>query len=157
MLEFKVQREEFTRLSTVGRLFFRVDASTPWTWLCYTLEDVVREIPGQPVASWKVAGQTAISYGVYGLTVTRSVRFSAKEGHDVYLPELADVPGFAGVRIHGGNTAADTDGCILVAHAHPTADMIQGRATDDVIALIKEFGESATISIEGPSTTTLGA
>lgn len=149
MLEFKLQREEFSALSTVGRLFFRVDASTPWTWLCWALEDVVREVAGKPVAAWKVAAATAIPRGTYNLSVTRSVRFSAKAGHDVFLPLLEGVEGFAGVRIHGGNTAADTEGCILVAHAHPTRDMIQGNAAEDVKRLIAEFGGAATISVEG--------
>jgi hypothetical protein len=148
VIEFKVQREEFSGLSTVGRLFFRVPGGT-WTWLCYTLEDPVREVPGQPVTNWKVPGQTAIPRGTYGLTVTRSVRFSAKAGHDVFLPLLADVPGFSGVRIHGGNTAADTEGCILAAHSHPHRDMIQGNATSDIKALIAEFGGVGTITIEG--------
>lgn len=149
MIEFKVQREEFTGLSTVGRLFFRVDASTPWVWLCYTLEDPVREIPGRHVETWKVAGNTAIPRGTYRMTVTRSVRFSEKVGHDVYLPSLEAVEGFAGVRIHGGNYASDTEGCILVAHSHPAHDMIQGNATEDVKRLIDEFGGVATICIEG--------
>jgi hypothetical protein len=149
VLEFKVQREEFAPESTVGRLFFRVDESTPWTWLCYTLEDPVREIPGRHVETWKVAGNTAIPRGAYRLTVTRSNRFSAKAGHDVYLPALEGVEGFAGVRIHGGNTAADTLGCILVAHSHPTRDTIQGNATEDVKRLIAEFGGVARIIVMG--------
>lgn len=77
-------------------------------WQCWTLEDTVREVPGQPVAAWKIYGQTAIPYGRYRVQVTPSPRFKRD------LPLLLDVPGYAGVRIHPGNTAADTEGCILV-------------------------------------------
>ena len=32
------------------------------------------------------------------------------------LPELFGIPGRSTILIHWGNTAADTDGCILVGH-----------------------------------------
>lgn len=77
-------------------------------WQGWTLEDPVREVPGQPVSSWKVQDQTAIPFGRYRVEITWSPRFKRP------LPLLMDVPGFDGVRIHPGNTVADTEGCILV-------------------------------------------
>lgn len=84
---------------------------------CFTLEDVVREHPGAPVAEWKIPGETAIPAGRYKVTVTHSQRFNRD------LPLLNAVPGFLGVRIHPGNTEADTEGCILVG-SHIAGDAI---------------------------------
>ena len=140
-LAFRLVREEFTTESTVGKLYFRLSDRDSWTWLCWTLEDVVREIPGQPVTAWKVKRETAIPRGTYPIRVTRSNRFG------VDLPLLLDVPGFDGVRIHGGNSAADTEGCILVAHHHPREDVIQGKATGDVLAILGTCGNSGVITI----------
>lgn len=74
---------------------------------CFTIEDVVREVPGEAVSKWKVHGETAIPSGTYQVIVNHSERF----GRD--LPLLLNVPGFVGVRIHPGNTSKDTEGCIL--------------------------------------------
>lgn len=68
--------------------------------LCYTCEDKVRPE--------KIYGKTAIPFGAYKVQLTWSNRFQK------VLPLLLNVPGFEGIRIHSGNTAADTDGCILV-------------------------------------------
>ena len=140
-LAFRLVREEFTTESTVGKLHFRLSPKDGWTWLCWTLEDVVREIPGQPVTAWKIKRETAIPRGAYPIRVTYSNRFKTA------LPLLLDVPGFEGIRIHGGNTKADTEGCILVAHHHPREDVIQGKATADVLAILGTCGNSGIITI----------
>jgi hypothetical protein len=76
-------------------------------WECWICEDTVREVPGQPVSAWKVKTATAIPFGTYEIDITMSARFGKQ------LPLLLNVPGFDGIRIHPGNTAADTDGCLL--------------------------------------------
>jgi hypothetical protein len=70
---------------------------------CFGVEDLVRKT--------KVHGQTAIPPGSYQVANTYSPRFGK------YLPLLLNVPGYAGVRIHPGNTAADTEGCLLPGRA----------------------------------------
>lgn len=81
---------------------------------CFTLEDAVREGP-------KVPGRTAIPTGRYEVAVTLSQRFGRQ------LPILLDVTGFSGVRIHPGNTAADTEGCILVGHSRGLDSVLDSR------------------------------
>ena len=76
-------------------------------FFCDTLEPTWRDIgPGRP--GRKLPGRTAIPEGRYPVAVTFSPRFGR------WLPLLLHVPMFTGVRIHAGNTAEDTAGCILV-------------------------------------------
>ena len=111
-MKLEVLREPSTAESTPGSLF--VDGVLE----CFTLEDVVREIPGRPVEEWKKKDATAIPVGTYEVIISHSNRFKRE------LPLLLNVPGFEGIRIHPGNTAADTSGCILVGQTRVTADFI---------------------------------
>lgn len=81
---------------TIGKLY--IDNQ----YFCDTLEDTVRK-DGE-----KVYGQTAIPAGMYRVKKTFSPRFKK------VLPEILEVPNFSGVRIHAGNTAKDTEGCVLL-------------------------------------------
>jgi len=101
-MKIKVDRFEIGTSWAVGRLYIDDD------YICYTLEGKVREVAGEPVAQWKVAGATAIPTGTYKVIVDHSMHF----GRD--MMHILNVPGFDGIRIHGGNTEADTEGCILV-------------------------------------------
>ena len=79
-------------------------------------EDFTRgtlSIEGIPFCDTLEPGRTAIPEGRYPLYVTRSPKFGR------WLPLVNHVPGFEGIRIHAGNTAEDTEGCILVGHASP--------------------------------------
>ncbi|WP_072531610.1 DUF5675 family protein [Bacteroides ilei] len=97
---------------TIGRL--EIDG----TYFCDTLEPTWRDVGwGRP--GRKVAGRTAIPEGRYAVAVTLSPRFGR------WLPLLLHVPMFEGIRIHAGNSAQDTAGCIL-----PGLNTVKGRVTD---------------------------
>lgn len=89
---------------------------------CDTLEDAVRE-DGRPVAEWKVPRQSAIPQGTYPLILSLSKRFKR------LLPEVLNVPGFSGIRIHPGNTIADTEGCVLVGSSRHGQSILGSRIT----------------------------
>jgi len=157
MIYLRVTREPSNLEATPGSLAWSVDGldwgdpAKAWMPSAFTLEDVVRETVHQRVDEWKVRGKTAIPLGIYDVVVTESKRFSAQAGLPVLLPLLLNVPGFDGVRIHGGNKATDTDGCILVAWNRLGPSYIQGSAAADVVRLIQKHGD-AKIQILGPYT-----
>lgn len=101
----EVKRFEFKDTYTVGKMY--IDN----IYECYTLEDVVR-------TGAKVNGQTAIPTGTYNVIINHSNRFNRD------LPLLENVPNFTGVRIHSGNTSANTEGCILVGTTWSGKDFI---------------------------------
>lgn len=95
-MDLLVKRTTLTNESTIGELW--IDCG----FFCYTLEDMVRP---DVVKIW---GQTAIPHGRYEVIINFSNRFNRQ------MPRLLDVPGFDGILIHSGNSAANTEGCILV-------------------------------------------
>jgi len=106
---------------------------------CFTLEDVVR---GQ---CEKIPGDTAIPAGRYRVIVNHSNHFKRD------LPLLVDVPNFEGVRIHPGNTAQDTEGCLLVGRRRIPGAIQESRlAFDALLAKMKAAiaaGEEIWITI----------
>ena len=121
-MRLKLERTSCGPVCTIGTLY--VDGKLD----CFTLEDVVRP-KGE-----KVYGQTAIPAGVYNVVVTPSARFKRD------LPLLENVPNFQGIRIHPGNTAADTEGCILVGKAKTATSVTHSREAFE--ALFKKIKES---------------
>jgi len=107
MLKATLTRINLNAKYTLGT--FKLHQGDKLLFECYTCEDPVRG-NGDPktVAEWKVKGDTAIPYGTYKVRKTMSPRFKRM------MWELQNVPGFAGIRIHAGNTAQDTEGCILL-------------------------------------------
>ena len=101
---------------TIGKLYINGE------YFSDTLEDTDRKLYQGQGKDWiseiKVFGKTAIPFGRYKITLKiKSNRFSKYKQYEFckgYLPRLINVPCFEGVLIHIGNTAKDTDGCILV-------------------------------------------
>lgn len=92
-MELLLKRIHKTANSTIGEL------SINGKFECYILEDIEREV--------KIKGKTAIPKGRYEIAITYSNRFKK------LLPLLLNVPNFEGIRIHTGNTAKDTEGCLI--------------------------------------------
>lgn len=108
-LNLKLERKIKTQQSTIGEL------SINGVFECFILEDVDRGLNSNmtlaQIASIKIKTQTAIPTGTYNV-----VKFFSPN-HKENLPLLEHVPGFAGIEIHVGNFAKDTDGCLLPGEA----------------------------------------
>lgn len=136
-MELEVKRVALREGYTIGRLY--VDG----VYWCDTLEDRVRDLEREA----KVPGQTAIPAGRYAVVVNRSPKFGR------LLPRLVGVPGFEGVLIHRGNTAADTAGCILPGENRVVGKVLNStywekRITDHLLAA-QGRGERIELIIAG--------
>jgi len=85
-----------------------------------SLEDpdrgLLQTMPLEEIKRLKIPGKTAIPKGTYRIRLTVSEKFKNRAWAKPYgglVPLVEDVPGYTGIRIHPGNTAKDTDGCIL--------------------------------------------
>lgn len=116
---------------TIGKLY--VDG----VYFADTLEDTDRDI--------KIKGETCIPEGTYKIAWTLSKRFGKP------MPLLLDVPNFAGIRIHSGNTPEDTEGCILIGKNTIKGQITQSREyTKRLYELIQEALEmnEETVTIQ---------
>ena len=107
-MEIKLIRESFGDTFTEGKLL--IDN----VFECYTVEDTDRRMEDDLTV--KVNGKTAIPRGRYELVLSMSNRFKK------VLPEILNVPGFAGIRIHSGNSSVDTEGCIILGSVNDKLD-----------------------------------
>lgn len=123
-------RNTYTPISTIGDLL--IDHHI----FCHTLEDVVRQKSAK-----KIYGKTAIKAGLYRIVLSMSNRFKR------IMPELLDVPDFIGVRMHGGNTADDTDGCIIVAKNIISKEKVYGTMENRLADLMRNRNEPHWIEI----------
>lgn len=136
---------------TIGRLY--VDG----VYFCDTIEDKDRglkqSLPASVNKAMKKVGATAIPTGKYQVTLKmKSPRFSKKKQYEFcggYLPRLINVPAFEGVLIHVGNTAKDTEGCILVGRNTKVGKVLDSGVTFRALyAKLKEAKGYIYITIE---------
>jgi hypothetical protein len=134
-MELLLQRKPSKDDTTLGDLFLESGAH-----FCHTLEDQVRvdDPSTEEDEGEKVYGKTAIPAGRYKITIT----FSPKFQKDMLL--VNEVPGFTGIRIHSGNDAEDTLGCILVGQVTDSDTRIHGGSVvlPQLFAMIKKALES---------------
>lgn len=110
--------------------------------LGYTCEDKDRKLEGNGI---KISGKTAIPRGNYKIGITFSHRFQKP------MPQVFNVPGFEGIRIHGGNTHEDTLGCPLLGLQRIANGVAKCKEVNErlirMIEEAEELGESCTIEV----------
>lgn len=131
-LELLLDRKYRNETYTIGNLY--VDGE----WFCNTLEDKDRELsqtmPLKEINEAKVYGETAIPTGRYEVRMDIvSPKYNGvkwyKDNFGGRMPRLESVKGFSGILIHSGNTALDSNGCILVGMNKAKGKVLDSRAT----------------------------
>jgi hypothetical protein len=134
MVNLRIERKFFADTYTIGKLFLNEE------YFCDTLEDRNRDLnkdgdlldPGEE----KVYAMTAIPYGRYRVILSWSPKFKR------ILPEILNVNHFSSIRIHSGNRAEDSAGCILVGENKVKGGLINSRATEiKLVVLLKAYSE----------------
>ncbi|MBR3521047.1 MAG: hypothetical protein IKM76_11565 [Prevotella sp.] len=150
-MELRLKRIARKATYTIGRLY--IDGQR----FCDTIEDRDRslrqDMARAAIKRIKVPGETAIPTGRYRVTLgVRSPRMSQKKAYefcDGYVPRLINVPGFDGILIHIGNTARDSEGCILVGENREVGKVLNSTATfKRLYAKLREAKGDIYITIE---------
>lgn len=114
-MEIKVYRAFKKDSYTIGKLFIND------VYFCDTCEDKDRglkqDMTESNIKTLKVYGQTAIPTGEYSIKMTYSPKFAKTswgKKYDGKVPQIVNVKGFDGIRIHPGSNELQTSGCILL-------------------------------------------
>lgn len=96
-------------------------------YFCETLEDTDRGLTSDmsitEIKNKKVYGKTCIPSGLYTILYTYSPKYKR------LMPLVDNVKGFSGIRIHSGNSAEDSLGCILLGFNKEKGKVLQSRDT----------------------------
>ena len=129
---------------TIGRLQTLSDSPQ---YLCDTLEPTWRDYEH---GAYKIKGKSAIPEGRYAVVISYSPKFKQ------WLPLLLGGPEFnkkwSGIRIHAGNSAKDTQGCILVGENREVGKVLNSRKwlyeLKHRIVEAKDRGEAVWLTIK---------
>lgn len=154
-MKLLLQRIYTCRDYTIGNLYINDK------YFCDTLEDTDRGLdqamPIEKIKQLKIKDKTAIPTGTYNILMNVvSPKYSKRQYYmDLCkgkVPRLTSVPGYDGVLIHVGNTAADTSGCILVGLNKAKGKVLSSRIIfEKLYPILKEAsnkGEKITLTIE---------
>jgi len=127
-VEWTLLRKYLQENYTIGKLLDEQD------YICDTLEDKVRELHDlnhdgdfDEEGEGKIYGRTAIPCGRYRIKLTYSPKLKRT------LPFLVDVPGYTGIRIHGGKNENWTEGCVLVGENKIKGGLINYKYWETVV------------------------
>lgn len=138
-MKIKLIRKYFKDTYTIGKLY--VDGR----YFCDVIEDKDRGLynsmgSGEILATKRYC-ETAIPYGTYKVKITYSPKYKRN------MPLLLDVNGFEGIRIHSGNTAKDSCGCLIVGKNTKVGMVTDSRATYSKLFAILKDEKDITIEI----------
>lgn len=130
-MELKLIRDVKTKQSTTGKLYVNDKFE------CFMLEDRDRglksDMPLEQIMKIKIKHETCIPSGRYQVIIDFSNRFQK------LMPLVCKVPGYEGIRIHPGNYASNTSGCLLPGTARTADEVHYSRmAFDKLYQKIKE-------------------
>ena len=115
-------------------------------YFCDTLEDTDRGLDStmteEDIKKIKVKGETAIPTGIYKIILNYSPKFKK------VMPLITNVKGYSGVRIHTGNSAKDTEGCLLVGKNTIVGRLTESRKMYDALFKRLQQKGSNDITIE---------
>jgi len=136
-MKLVIIRDQSDVEGTFGRLYIN------GLFECHTLEDFDRNLES---GGKKVQNDTAIPRGEYKVIIDWSNRFKKE------MMRVLDVPQFTGIRIHAGNTTADTEGCILLGNGRARSYLLDSRsAVNKVFASVEkalERGDDVTLEVK---------
>ena len=139
-MKLQLKRIALQDTYTIGKLY--IDGE----YFCDTIEDKVRDLNKNGVfdnGEVKVKGKTAIPYGQYEIAWAYSQRFKR------YTPRLLNVNSFDGVLIHAGNTAQDTEGCIILGQNKVKGKVINSREfVNKLYPIIKNACQKGKVIID---------
>lgn len=132
-MKIEIKRDTFTEKSTIGKMY--IDGA----YFCETLEDKDRKLEE---GGTKIYAETCIPRGTYALEIDYSPKYQKM------MPHILDVPQFKGIRIHPGNTDADSEGCILVGRTREKDFIGHSKLTyNELIIRLRDATDKIEITI----------